>query len=165
LLEALRSLPEATCGEFPVRYIGPNKEVLEARLVAIRKSEPSAAWARQKVFREKTKKSRPAVDIRTLEIAGYFFVLTNLPPECSAQSVLQLYRFRWQIEMKFKMLKSLLHLDRVPARTNEGLRVYVFAKLLIALLIDSLLYQADSFPPWGYPLAASQHVASVSAPA
>jgi hypothetical protein len=163
LLEALRSLPEAACDEFPVRYIGPNNELLNARLVAIRKSEPAAARARQKVFREKTKKGRAAVDVRTLEIAGYFFVLTNLPPACSPESVLQLYRFRWQIEMKFKVLKSILHLDRVPARTDEGLRVYVFAKLLIALLIDSLLYQADSFSPWGYPLAASQHLASIAA--
>jgi len=57
-------------------------------------------------------------------------VLTNLPPDVSAESVLQLYRLRWQIEMKFKTLKSLFHLDNVPARNDESLRVYVLAKLL-----------------------------------
>lgn len=155
LLDALRSLPEADPAEFPVRYLGPHNELLEARLVAIRKSEPAAARARKEVLREQTRKSRSSLDVRTLEMAGYLFVLTNLPPNCSTQSVLQLYRFRWQIEMKFKTLKSILHLDRVPARTDESLRVYIFAKLLIALLIDSLLDQADSFSPWGYPLSAS----------
>jgi len=155
LLDALRSLPEAAPGEFAVRYIGPQHEVLEARLVAIRKSEPAAARGRQQVLREQTRKSRSSLDMRTMEMAGYLFVLTNLPPICTAESVLQLYRFRWQIEMKFKTLKSILHLDRVPARTDQSLRVYIFAKLLIALLIDSLLEQADSFSPWGYPLAAS----------
>jgi IS4 transposase len=91
---------------------------------------------------------------------GYLFVLTNLPEEISAESVLSLYRLRWQIENKFKTLKSVLHLGRVPVRTDEGLRVHVFAKLLVALLIDSLIYEGESFSPWGYPLANGQHVAA-----
>lgn len=159
LLDALRSLPEAGVGEFVVRFAGPDGKRVEARLVATRKSEPAAARARQKALRERTKKGRAAVDIRTLELAGYFFVLTNLPPEVSAESVLQLYRLRWQIEMKFKTLKSLFHLDNVPARNDESLRVYVLAKLLVALLIDSLLDEADSFSPWGYPITPPQQLA------
>jgi hypothetical protein len=79
-------------------------------------------------------------------------------------NVLELYRLRWQIEMKFKTLKSVIHLARVPSRTVEGLRVHVLAKLLIALLIDLHIHQAESFPPWGYPLAASQRLAPGSAP-
>jgi IS4 transposase len=73
--------------------------------------------------------------------------------------VLELYRLRWQIEMKFKTLKSVLHLGNVPARTDETLRVYICAKLLIALLIDSLLDEADSFSPWGYPIVAHEQLA------
>ena len=159
LLEALRSLPEAAAGEFAVRFTGPDGNRVDARLVAIRKSEPAAARARQKALRERTKKSQATVDVRTLELAGYLFVLTNLPPEISAESVLQLYRLRWQIEMKFKTLKSLFHLDNVPARNDESLRVYVLAKLLVALLIDSLLDEADSFSPWGYPITPGQQLA------
>ena len=165
LLDALRSLPEAGAGEFPVRFTGPDGKRSDVRLVAIRKSEPAAAKARQKALRERTKKGQAAVDVRTLELAGYLFVLTNLPPEISAESVLQLYRLRWQIETKFKTLKSLFHLDDVPARNDESLRVYVLAKLLVALLIDSLLDEADSFSPWGYPIAAVQQLAHDSASA
>ena len=165
LLDALRSLPEAGVGEFAVRFAGPDGKRVDARLVAIRKSEPAATRARQKALRERTKKGRAAVDIRTLELAGYFFVLTNLPPDVSAQSVLQLYRLRWQIEIKFKTLKSLFHLDNVPARNDESLRVYVLAKLLVALLIDSLLDEADSFSPWGYPTTPPQQLAPDSASA
>lgn len=159
LLETLRSLPEATASEFAVRFTGPDGNRVDARLVAIRKSEPAAARARQKVLRERTKKSQATVDIRTLELAGYLFVLTNLPPDVSADRVLQLYRLRWQIEMKFKTLKSLFHLDNVPARNDESLRVYVLAKLLVALLIDSLVDEADSFSPWGYPITPGQQLA------
>lgn len=160
LFEALRSLPEAHPGQFAVRFLAPDGEPIQARLVAIRKSEPAAAQARQKALAERSKKGRQTVDVRTLEAAGYLFVLTNLPPDCSAESILQMYRLRWQIEMKFKTLKSVLHLDNVPARTDESLRVYVLAKLLIAILIDALLYQAESFSPWGYPIADHQQLAS-----
>ena len=159
LLEALRSLPEASAGEYAVRFKGPDGEAVHARLVAIRKTEPAASRAREKALRERSKKGRAAVDVRTLEMAGYFFVLTNLPPHFSADAVLQLYGLRWQIEMKFKTLKSVFHLDDVPARNDESLRVYGLAKLLVALLIDSLLNQADSFPPWGYPIATREQLA------
>ncbi len=165
LFDALRSLPEAVAGEFPVRFRSPDGTTVDARLVAIRKSEPAAALARQKALRVKNKKGNASVDVRTLEAAGYLFVLTNLPSSLSAESVLDLYRVRWQIEMKFKTLKSVLHLDSVPARSNEGLRVYVFAKLLVALLIDALVYEAESISPWGYPLARSEQLAPDAASA
>lgn len=165
LLEALRSLPDARSGEFAVQFVAPDKKPVPVRLIAIRKSEPSAAQSRQKAIHEAKHRGHAAVDVRTLEAAGYLFVLTNAPEELSADSVLQLYRMRWQIEIKFKTLKSILHLDQVPARTDQALRVYVLAKLLIALLIDSLLYQAESFSPWGYPIVEDQQLAYDSVPA
>lgn len=158
LLETLHTLPEAAAKSFSVQFQTPEGEAIRCRVVAIRKSEPAASAARQKALRNR-KKNGVAIDMRTLEAAEYIFVLTNLPEHITAESVLQLYRFRWQIEMKFKTLKSVIHLGRVPSRTVEGLRVHVLAKLLIALLIDSLVYQAESFSPWGYPLAAGEHLA------
>jgi hypothetical protein len=162
LFEALRSLPEARPGEFRVQFLSPDGQPIAARLVAIRKSEPAAEQARKKALRERTKKGHAAVDMRTLEAAGYLFVLTNLPDLISAESVLQLYGLRWQIETKFKTLKSVLHLGNVPARTDQALRVYVCAKLLVALLIDSLLYEAESFFPWGYPIVGHEQLATDS---
>ena len=162
LFEALRSLPEARPAEFRVQFLAPDGQPIAVRLVAIRKSEPAAEQARKKALRERTKKGHATVDMRTLEAAGYLFVLTNLPDAISAESVLQLYGLRWQIETKFKTLKSVLHLGNVPARTDEALRVYTGAKLLVALLIDSLLYEAESFSPWGYPIVAREQLATDS---
>jgi hypothetical protein len=164
LLQTLETLPEAEHGEFPVFFQTPEGERISARLVAIRKSEPAADHARKRVREERSKKGRQ-MDLRTLQAAGFTFLLTNLPVEISTASVLALYRFRWQVEMKFKTLKSLLNLDHVPARTEEGLRVWVFAKLLVALLIDALIEQAESFSPWGYPIANRQRLAPDGTPA
>lgn len=159
LFEALRSIPEAAAAEFAVHFGAPDGNVVPVRLVAVRKSEPAAAAGRKAALRSRTKRGQKAVDTRTLEAAGYLFVLTNLPETITADGVLDLYRLRWQIEMKFKTLKSVLHLGDVPARTDAALHVYIFAKLLVALLIDALVEQAESFSPWGYPLVPHQRLA------
>lgn len=149
---ALETLEDACAGEFSVCFRAPDAQAIPCRLVAIRKSEPAAEEARYKVSVERRKHG--AIDLRTLNTAGYVFVLTNLPQEISSESVLQLYRLRWQIELKFKMLKSVLHLDHVPARSEPLARVYILTKLLVTLVIDDFIESACSFSPWGYPLAA-----------
>ena len=75
--------------------------------------------------------------------------------------MLELYRLRWQIEMKFKNLKSVLHLADVPARNGELFKVYVMAKLLVALVIENLI-SAESFSPWGYPIADTELLAALA---
>lgn len=151
ILEALRTLDDTVPGEFSVRFRSPDGTVFPCRLVAIRKSEPAAERARKKAAYERRKST--TIDIRTLEAAGYVFVVTNLPQQISAANVLELYALRWQIEMKFKTLKSVLHLAKLPARSETLARVYMMAKLLVAFAIEDLIDAAESFPPWGYPIA------------
>ena len=68
----------------------------------------------------------------------------------SGPDVLELYRFRWQIELVFKRLKGLLNLDEMAAQDADLCKTFLYAKLIAALLIERLA-QADSFsPPWGY---------------
>jgi len=150
LFAALRSLPEATAGAFPVQFRASKTSSVPCRLVAIRKTEAAAARSRQHAISE-SRRHGAGTDPRTLEAAGYFYVLTNLPDEYTATKVLELYRLRWQIEMKFKNLKSVLHLGEVPARNGELFKVYVMAKLLVALVIENLISE-ESFSPWGYPI-------------
>lgn len=159
LLAALRTLPEAEPGEFSVQFRVGQQEPVACRLVAIRKSEAQAQKSRQKALTESHRLKARTVDVRTLEAAGYLFVLTNAPVELSTATILDLYRFRWQIEMKFKTLKSVIHLGNVPTRNGKLLDVYLLAKLLVALVIDALVYKGESFSPWGYPLPAPELVA------
>ena len=159
LIEALRALPEARAGEVAVQFRSPNGEAVPCRFAAVRKSEAAAECARQAILADARRHGHPKIDVRTLEAAGYVFVLTSLPGEVSAESVLQLYRFRWQIEQKFKTLKSVLHLGNPPTRSGQMLNVYLMAKLIVALLIEDLVYNAESISPWGYPLPADSLVA------
>jgi len=163
LIEALRALPEAHQEQGMVQFRSPGGQSVPCRFVAVRKSEPAAESARQAILADGRRHGHPKIDMRTLEAAGYVFVVTNLPAEVSAQSVLQLYRFRWQIEQKFKTLKSVLHLGNPPTRNGEMLNAYLLSKLIAALLIEDLVYHAESFSPWGYPIAPDPLVASDSA--
>ncbi|NOZ87278.1 MAG: transposase [Deltaproteobacteria bacterium] len=70
----------------------------------------------------------------------------------SDTEVLDLYRFRWQVELAFKRLKSLLHIDELPAKDHSLTRTFIYAKLLAALLLEDLSDRFLVFSPWGYPL-------------
>jgi len=157
--EMLRRLPEATPREFAVQFRGDDGQPTACRLIAIRRTEQSASHERERVTKNSKRHGAKATDLRTLEYAGYICLITNVPPELSCHNVLDLFRFRWQIEMRFKDLKSVLHLADVPARSPELLEVYVLAKLLVAVVIENLS-AAESFFPWGYPIPADQLVAS-----
>lgn len=158
MMAFLRSIPDATCVDVAVGLpdAGTN---LPCRLLAVRKTEPAAEQSRKKALQEYRRKSR-AVDPRTLEAAGYTFLLTNLPAErLSAEQGLELYRYRWQIELAFKRMKSLLDFDLLRAREPPLARTYLFAKLLGALLIDDLTQRHLDFSPWGYPVRAPENLA------
>jgi hypothetical protein len=151
LLRAARSLSETEVGEFAVQTVATRKEpAMAARIIILRKSDEAAEPAREKIRKEARKKGR-AVDPRTLEAAGYIFLLTSLPAaQIKAAEVLELYRFRWQVELAFKRLKSLWGFGSVPAKDPDLARTYIYAKLLIAVLVEDLTQEVlRATPPWG----------------
>jgi len=82
------------------------------------------------------------------------WVLTTLPAGvASACEVMDLYRVRWDVELLFKRLKSLLHLDALPVRRGgPTARSWIYARLLAAALAQRLAPGSGAFPPWGYRL-------------
>jgi len=93
-----------------------------------------------------------AVAARTRE-GQVIWVLTTLPrSELSSVSALRLYRFRWQIELLFKRLKSLLHLDALPTRQGPTAKSWMLARFLAAALAQRLLEPSGALSPWGYCL-------------
>lgn len=157
LLAALRSLPDAAPGGFWVRTSPDRRAGLSsfsARLVAIRKTEAAAQQSRTDLLRERGSKGQ--VHPTTLEAAGYLFVLSSVHSDrLSDAQILELYRFRWQIELAFKRLKSLLHLDVLPAKDPRLTRTIIYTKLLAALLLDDFTERFLAISPWGFPLSST----------
>jgi IS4 transposase len=167
LLQELRALADAQVGVFALE-IAPNpREQLPAipvRLVAVRKSEEAAQDARKKALREAARKSHKLLP-ETLELANYVLILTSTTTaEFSPEEVLEIYRFRWQIELVFKRLKSLLQLDTLPAKDPQLARTFLFSKLLAALLLEELTQDYLAFSPWGFRLRASAPTLTLAYP-
>lgn len=81
------------------------------------------------------------------------WLLATLPGEqASARPLMQLYRLRWQIELFFKRLKSLLHLDTLPSRQGPTAKSWRLARFLAAALAQELVQPAGPLSPWGYEL-------------
>jgi hypothetical protein len=153
LFQAARGIADTEAAEFEVQTTATRQiPAIPARLVILRKSEPATEATREKILREAKKKGRQ-VDPRTLEAASYIFLLTSLPADSfPAVQVLELYRFRWQIELAFKRLKSLWNFGSVPVKDPDLARTYLYAKLLTALLVEELTETLRSHSPWGFRL-------------
>lgn len=160
LLAHLRHLPGTGAREWPVAFVHDGQRH-RMRLCAMRKTHHAAARAKQQLTREATRKGR-LVQAPTLEAAEYVFVLTSLPrADLATDRVLELYRARWQIELVFKRMKSLLRLGHLPKRTDVSARAWLEGKFLTVLLIERLLAGAKFISPWGYDLASTQPLARV----
>jgi hypothetical protein len=78
------------------------------------------------------------------------WLLTDLSEdELPLKEARSLYAVRWQIELFFKRLKSLLDLDELPTRDGPSARPWIWAKLILAALV--VLSSDERFSPWGSP--------------
>ncbi len=85
-----------------------------------------------------------------LETAAYIFVLTTVPAsEMSIAQCLEIFRFRWQIELAFKNLKSVIGLTRMEAKSRDLCLAYISALLILAILVDRMTNEHVPFFPCG----------------
>jgi hypothetical protein len=152
LLEQLRTLSGTAVGDWDVA-VQDDDFLIPGRVCAIKKSKEAAEKARRKIVRESKKKGH-APKPETLEAAGYIFVFTTLD-SIPATSVLEMYRGRWQVELTFKRLKSIMALGHLKKIDIEGARAWIHGKLFVAFLIEALVVAGESFFPWGYPIRES----------
>ena len=125
-------------------------EGLELRLIIWRKT-PEQTEVEQKRLLKNAKKRGTTVDPRSLEAAGYVMLLTSLPPGTfPTGDVLAIYRFRWQIELNFKRMKTLAGLDELAAKKPELARAWIYAKLITFLIAEQIAGQVPESPPSGH---------------
>jgi hypothetical protein len=149
LIDWLQTLPtEIETHEIEVRVqSGKHQTPAPIRLV-VRRNTSEATEAAHKKLRQKASRRQSQIDPRSFVAAGFLIVATSLTKEeFPAGAVLAIYRLRWQIELAFKRLKSLLHIDKLRTKTEVGTRCWLYAHLIVALLGDDLSQDfLESFP-------------------
>ncbi|HSR52502.1 MAG TPA: transposase [Acidobacteriota bacterium] len=116
--------------------------------VHARRLPAAQAAAARRRCRRNAKRRQPKKS--TLYLAGWVLVLSTLPPAVlDTNTVLALYRVRWQVELTIKRWKSLLDLDQLRAREGSPLApLWLHGKLLYAQLLERRA-RAQLPPQWG----------------
>jgi hypothetical protein len=125
---------------------------IEGRLCTVRKSQVAIDIALKKLKREASKR-QSTLQPATIEFAKYIILFTTLPnTKFSTSEILEWYRFRWQIELVFKRLKSLTAFGHLPKYDDVSARAWLYGKLFVGLLTEKLIHSARVISPWGYCL-------------
>ncbi len=144
LIEWLKLLSKTT--ERTV-YLATEWGTFPLRLIACPLPPQQAEQARERILKQARKKGKK-VQPNTLLAASFVLLVSNLPSELwPASRVLFVYRLRWQIELQFKRMKSLLCFDQLRAQDPRLVQSYLLAKLLAAVLLDRLVQHAEELHP------------------
>jgi hypothetical protein len=154
ILPHLRNLRDGEVGEWDVGVLHKDT-LMKGRVCALRKSSAARLKARKRALRQRSKGfgTRGRIRPETLEAADYVLVFTTLDRTFTASQILEMYRARWQVELAFKRLKSILKVGNLHNKNRETARAWLHGKILVAFLTESIILAARSFSPWGYPTA------------
>jgi hypothetical protein len=153
IINHLRTIKEGEVGDWDV-WVQSGNEMIKGRICAVKKSSNAAESTRRKIKRQNKKKhgKKREVSPKRLEAAGYFFVFTTLDRTFTAIEVLKIYAGRWQVELAFKRLKSLLRIGHLHKTSQDSARAWLHGKILVAFLITAMMTAGKSFSPWGYAI-------------
>ncbi len=153
LLEYLRTLQPNQIGDWDVMLENDEKERCSGRVCAIRKSNQAAQRALKRLKYKSKKSGYKKIKKETIESSKYFFIFTTLSrDQVKKKNVLELYRARWQIELVFKRLKSIMQLGHLRKYDKDASIAWLHGKLFVAFVIQTLISHAETFFPWGYPI-------------
>jgi len=123
------------------------KSKFKCRLVALR-LPPKAYNQRIKNLQEKQRKNGHSKTKSTIFDKWTIFV-TNLPDSINADTLLTLYGLRWQIELFFKMAKTVLNLRKInytnAYRSLISLYVSLIAIAVLGLISMTITHKELSF--------------------
>jgi hypothetical protein len=121
--------------ELDVLMGGGEVPAVACRLIALRVSEQVANERRRRLNKEAKKKGR-AVGKRHLRMCDWTLLITNVPQLwLPMEMVRALYTVRWQIELLFKQLKSILRVDQSDTGKENRLRCELYGKLIGAVVV------------------------------
>jgi len=138
LIDKLKKLEEDDVLDMDCRFKISKKEFAEIRICAMRKP----------------KNTHECDGNDTKFMNNYIVVVTSIldcekesmKNSISAKDILDMYRLRWQVELYFKRLKSLLGFGDMPNKTDSNIEAWLNAKLIAAILLEITTAEVDFSP-------------------
>ena len=117
---------------------GQQRDKVPCRLICLRVSE-QLANKRRRELRARTRRRRKGCSKKSLALCSWTLLITNAPAKrLPARIALDLYMLRWQIELLFKQLKSILQIHQSNTGREPRLRCELYGKLIGAVLIHRI---------------------------
>lgn len=114
------------------------------RLVALPVPVQVANERRRKARKNRDRRCNPSKE--HLEMLAWSIFITSVPDSIwTSETVEQVYRMRWRIELIFKSWKSHFNLTQIPTGSVYQLEVLIWAKLLGICLFQNLLGTLDLY--------------------
>ncbi len=105
------------------------------------KLEDAASWIPVRVIAARTRENK------------VIWLITTAPKEMlTGEQAAEVYRIRWQIELQFKNLKSILNLDELKSRQGPTAVPWILGKFVAAALMQKLADKDGVLSPYGYQI-------------
>jgi hypothetical protein len=138
LASKLSEITEFKANDIDIYMENSQKTLIPLRICAIKKTPEQIKKVMQSIQKTESRKQTKFSE-ETKETHKYIFVITSLPKDVKASEILDLYRLRWQIELSFKRLKSIMNFGDLPRKHENSVIAWLNGKLIVALLLEKLL--------------------------
>ena len=124
--------------QFSVTMGSEKSTRVRCRLICLRVSEQLANERRRRLKKEAKKKGRTPSQLH-LALCDWTLMVTNIPESSlAAEMVRPFYSLRWQIELLFKQIKTVLCIHHANTANVHRLRCEVYGKLIMAVFIHRI---------------------------
>lgn len=138
LIDRFEHVGPGQMDEAALLVAGPDGTTQPVRVIAFGQSIAATEAARRKT-RRKSSHNHHVVEPASLEAARHLYLMTSLTgPDWPPARLIEMYRTRWQIELAFKRLKSILHLDQLKSRDPALARSWILAHLIAAVMLEEV---------------------------
>lgn len=143
ILELAKPLAQGETIELKDIYIGSKKE-LKSRLIVTKLTEENKI-KREITHQENIKKKRGTLKQSRIDFNSINAYITNVSSEVLTDTqVHDLYTLRWQIEIMFKVWKSIFKISQVKKVKIERFKCFLYGRLIALLLSSSIVFTAKN---------------------
>jgi len=117
-------------------FIG--REKVDVRLVAVRLPEGIINERRRKENKKAKVKGKTLTDIE-LELLAWNIIITSIPQDMlTVETMCEIYRIRWQIELIFKTWKGCFEIDKMNNIGKDYFACVFYGKIILITLMTAL---------------------------
>ena len=137
--EILSRIKKNKCDSIELNVLVGKEQKMPVRLIAtVLEDEAIKRREQRKKFRHKTlsenDKARCSLNL----------IITNIPVQMiPMEGIYPIYQLRWQIEIVFKVWKSILNIQKIRRMKTERFECYIYSKLIWILISRDIVRQSE----------------------